>query len=250
MKLLKIAAIVSAAVLGVMPALAQNPVIDGLVADMVTVQGGIFTMGSTLPDAYPDEAPAHQVTVSAFKIGRYEVTQQQWQAVMGENPSDVKADSLPVNNVSWDDCQEFISRLNQLTGCRFRLPTEAEWEFAARGGNQSSDYEYAGSNKLADVAWFADNAQGLAPHAVGKKAPNELGLFDMSGNVGEWVQDWYGDYSSEPQINPQGAAGGAAHVTRGGAIDCTPADCTVTVRGIGPDGRYISIGLRLAQSIR
>lgn len=250
MKLLKIAAIVSAAVLGVMPVQAQDAVIDGIVRDMVMVPGGIYTMGSTEHDAYPDEAPAHQVTVSAFKIGRHEVTQQQWQAVMGVNPSDVKADSLPVNNVSWDDCQEFITRLNQLTGRRFRLPTEAEWEFAARGGNDSKGYEYAGGNSLPQVAWFADNAQGLVSHPVGKKAPNELGLYDMSGNLSEWVLDWYGDYSAEPQTNPQGAAGGAAHVTRGGGFDSQPKDCRVTVRGIGPDGRYITVGLRLAQSIR
>ena len=185
--------------------------------DMVYVEGGTFTMGATSEqgsDAYSDESPAHSVTVSDFYIGKYEVTQAQWRAVMGSNPSKFKGDNLPVEQVSWNDIQKFITKLNTMTGKTFRLPTEAEWEYAARGGNQSKGYKYSGSNTLDNVAWYYNS--GGKTHPVGQKQPNELGLYDMSGNVWEWCQDWYGSYSSSSQTNPTGPSSGSYRVLRGG----------------------------------
>ena len=150
---------------------------------MVYVSGGTFTMGATSEqgsDAYDWEKPAHSVTLSGYYIGKYEVTQELWKAVMGSNPSRFKGDNLPVEQVSWDDVQEFLRKLNAMTGKRYRLPTEAEWEFAARGGNSSRGYKYSGSNSLGSVAWYYDNS-GSRTHAVGTKSPNELGIYDMSG---------------------------------------------------------------------
>ena len=144
-------------------------------------------------DADSDEKPAHQVTLSDYYIGETEVTQALWKAVMGTNPSNFKGDSNPVEKVSWNDCQEFIRKLNSLTGRTFRLPTEAEWECAARGGNQSKGYKYSGSNKIKDVAWYDGNSKDKT-HAVKTKPSNELGLYDMSGNVNEWCWDLYGAY--------------------------------------------------------
>ncbi|MBQ3247459.1 MAG: SUMF1/EgtB/PvdO family nonheme iron enzyme, partial [Alistipes sp.] len=172
--------------------------------EMVFVKGGTFTMGATAEqgsDADSDEKPAHSVTVSNFYIGKYEVTQAQWEAVMGKNPSRFKGDNLPVERVSWNDIQKFIEKLNAKTGKRYRLPTEAEWEYAARGGNQSKGYKYSGSNDIGSVAWYTDNSSSPT-HPVGQKQPNELGLYDMSGNVYEWCSDWHGSYSSGSQTNP------------------------------------------------
>ena len=181
---------------------------------MIPVKGGTFTMGMTGEQADDDEQnalPTHQVTVSTFSIGETEVTQALWVAVMGTNPSNNTANlQYPVNKVTWNDCQEFITKLNQMTGMTFRLPTEAEWEFAARGGNSSHGYYYAGSNTFSDVS-----ATSLQP--VGQKTPNELGLYDMSGSVWEWCQDYYGAYSSEAQTNPTGPVSGTERVCRGGA---------------------------------
>ena len=146
-------------------------------------------------EAESDEKPTHNVTLSSYYICKYEVTQALWRAVMGSNPSYFKGDNLPVESVSWNDCQTFINRLNSYTGRNFRLPTEAEWEFAARGGNYSRHYKYSGSNYIGDVAWYGDNS-GNRTHPVGTKQANELGLYDMSGNVWEWCSDWYGSYSS------------------------------------------------------
>lgn len=185
--------------------------------DMVYVEGGTFTMGATSEqgsDAYSDESPAHSVTVSDFYIGKYEVTQAQWRAVMGSNPSKFKGDNLPVEQVSWNDIQKFITKLNTMTGKTFRLPTEAEWEYAARGGNKSKGYKYSGSNTLDNVGWYYNS--GGKTHPVGQKQPNELGLYDMSGNVWEWCQDWYGSYSSSSQTNPTGPSSGSYRVLRGG----------------------------------
>jgi len=176
--------------------------------EMVYVEGGTFTMGGTSEqgsDAFDDEKPTHRVTLSAFHIGKYEVTQGLWREVMGSNPSLNKAgDDYPVERVSWEDCQEFVRKLNARTGLKFRLPTEAEWEYAARGGRKSRGYKYSGSNSLGDVAWYEANSGG-GTHPVGRKSPNELGLYDMSGNVWEWCQDWYGDYGSSSQTDPAGA---------------------------------------------
>ena len=174
------------------------PVKDGISIDMVRVEAGTFTMGATaeMKDPWDDEKPTHRVTlINDYYIGKYEVTQALWKAVMGNNPSEFKGDNLPVEQVSWKDCQKFLSKLNRITGKMFRLPTEAEWEYAARGGNKSRGYQYSGSNNLLDVAWYDDNS-GRKTHAVGTKQPNELGIYDMSGNVCEWCQDWYGKYNS------------------------------------------------------
>ena len=191
----------------------------GISIDMVRVEAGTFTMGATpeMKDPYEDEKPTHRVTLTNdYYMGKYEVTQALWQTVMGNNPSNFKGDNLPVEKVSWDDCQEFISKLNRITGKTFRLPTEAEWEYAARGGNKSRGYQYSGSNNLLDVAWFRDNS-GSKTHAVVTKQPNELGIYDMSGNVCEWCHDWYGAYSSSSQVNPTGANSGSYRVIRGGS---------------------------------
>jgi formylglycine-generating enzyme required for sulfatase activity len=182
----------------------------------VLVEGGTFWMGSTDNGAYADEAPIHSVTLSSFYIGKYEVTQAEWKAIMGSNPSHFKGDNLPVESVSWNDVQEFITRLSSATGKHYRLPTEAEWEFAARGGNQSRDYTYAGSNNIDGVAWYSGNSSNKT-HAVGTKSSNELGIYDMSGNVWEWCSDWYGSYSAAQQTNPTGPAG-TNRVLRGGSL--------------------------------
>lgn len=180
--------------------------VGGVSFDMVWVEGGTFRMGATSEqgsDAWGGEKPVHSVTLSGYYIGKTEVTQALWKAVMGSNPSEFKGDNLPVEQVSWDDCQEFIRKLNSLTGQHFRLPTEAEWEFACRGGNNSCGYKYSGSNDIDNVAWYFDNS-GHKTHPVGTKAQNELGIYDMSGNVWEWCSDWYGNYSSGAQTNPKG----------------------------------------------
>ncbi len=181
--------------------------------ETVTVEGGTFMMGST-----GIATPVHSVTLSTFNITKYEITQKLWKVVMDTNPSEFKGDSLPVDNVSWNDVQEFITKLNQLSGRYYRLPTEAEWEYAARGGKQSLGYAYAGSDDVDAVAWHSYNSGGKT-HPVGTKAPNELGIYDMSGNVMEWCSDWYGNtyYSVSPDTNPQGPSSGVARVLRGGS---------------------------------
>ena len=225
------------------------PVLQNLINNMIYVEGGTFTMGATSEqgnDAYSDEKPAHQVTLSSFSIGRYEVTQEEWEAVMGSNPSKFKGAKLPVEKVSWDDCQAFIRKLNQLTGKKFRLPTEAEWEYAARGGNKSIGYKYAGGNNLGSVAWYKDNSNGKT-HEVGQKQPNELGLYDMSGNVWEWCQDWRGDYSSSSQTNPAGPSTGSDRVDRGGSWIYYAGSCRVSRRShCTPGIRRDDLGFRLA----
>ncbi|MBR6310224.1 MAG: formylglycine-generating enzyme family protein [Paludibacteraceae bacterium] len=223
--------------------------VNGVSFKMIKVEGGTFTMGATRKqgrDAWDHEKPAHQVTLSDYYIGQTEVTQALWQAVMGDNPSDFKGDSRPVENVSWDDCQEFINRLNALTGKKFSLPTEAQWEYAARGGNKSRGYKYAGSNKPDEVAWYYGNS-GEQSHDVATKQPNELGLYDMSGNVWEWCSDWYGFYSSAPQTNPTGALPGSLRVHRGGCWYIDALACQVFSRGFNaPDGRNECLGFRLS----
>lgn len=193
--------------------------VNGIEFKMIHVEGGSFIMGATpeqVGEAHSDEYPTHEVKLASFSIGGTEVTQELWQAVMGNNPSSDNSDGkYPVNNISWNDCQTFISNLNTITGKHFRLPTEAEWEFAARGGNMSKGFKHAGSNNLNEVAWYGSNSNGL-PHVVGLKKPNELGIYDMNGNVWEWTQDWYGLYSSEAQMNPTGPSSGSLKVNRGG----------------------------------
>ena len=216
--------------------------------EMVFVPGGTFQMGSENGDS--DETPVHSVTVSDFYIGKYEVTQAQWQAVMGRNPSYFKGSNHPVEKVSWNDVQEFIKKLNQQTGKNFRLPTEAEWEYAARGGNKSRGYKYSGSNTIGEVAWYGDNS-GKTTHPVGQKQGNELGIYDMSGNVWEWCADWYGKYNSSPASNPRGPSSGTDRVGRGGSWLSNASFCRVAYRDDdGPGGSSLSMGFRLAHSSR
>ena len=223
--------------------------VNGVSFKMIGVQGGTFTMGATSEqgsDAFDDEKPAHQVTLSTFSIGQTEVTQELWQAVMGSNPSNFKGAKRPVEQVSWEDCQNFIRKLNSLTGRRFRLPTEAEWEYAARGGNKGNGHKYAGSSAIDNVAWYDGNS-GSQTHDVATKRANELGLYDMSGNVYEWCQDWYGSYSSGSQTNPTGASSGSYRVSRGGSWFDYAGRCRVSSRyGSAPSYRYYNLGLRLA----
>ena len=191
--------------------------VKGVTFNMIKVDGGTFTMGATseMTQSWDDEKPIHEVTLSSYYIGETEVTQKLWKAVMGNNPSYYKGDDLPVSRVSWNDCQTFIRKLNELTNRRFRLPTEAEWEFAARGGNKSNHTPFSGSSNIDDVAWYVGNS-GTKPHPVMTKKPNELGIYDMSGNVCEWCQDWYGNYNRNAQTNPAGPASGSYRVNRGG----------------------------------
>ena len=220
--------------------------------DMIYVAGGTFTMGATAEqgyDAESDEKPTHSVTVSDFYIGKYEVTQAQWKAIMGSSPSYFKGDNLPVENVSWNNIQEFITKLNAQTGKKFRLPTEAEWEYAARGGNQSKGYKYSGRNSISEVAWYDGNSGGKT-HPVGQKSPNELGIYDMSGNVFEWCGDWYSSYSSSSQTNPTGSSSGSSRVLRGGSWYLNAGGCRVSNRNIStPDSRSNYNGFRLACSV-
>jgi formylglycine-generating enzyme required for sulfatase activity len=218
--------------------------------DMVFVKGGTFTMGSPESEEgrYKDEKQ-HQVTLSDFLIGKYPVTQKLWKEIMDENPSCYKGDDLPVEQVSWEDVQFFLKKLNARYPWRnYRLPTEAEWEYAARGGVQSEGYVYAGSNKLDEVGWYNENA-GFKTHTVGQKMPNELGLYDMSGNVWEWCADRYGDYPLEPQTNPKGPRGGTLRVYRGGSWGGAARFCCVACRGYWrAGGRNPSLSFRLAAS--
>lgn len=228
-------------------------VVDGVEMEMVWVEGGSFTMGSNATPkgvklTYALARPEHRVTVDGYFIGRYEVTQGLWQAVMGENPSKFKGSAnLPVESVSWTEAQEFAMRLSQMTGRRFRLPSEAEWEYAARGGSKSQRNPYAGCNRnqLDNHGWYCVNSDG-ATHAVGQLQPNELGLYDMSGNVAEWCQDWVEAYTSEEQTNPRGPRQGENRVLRGGHYNSTSAACTVYDRGwYLPSGKYELYGLRI-----
>ena len=248
----------------VLPAAPQGGAVEtitvkGVSFNMIKVQGGTFTMGATAEqgsDAY-NEKPTHQVTLSDYYIGETEVTQELWQAVMGRTIQEqakkgTYATSLygvgnnyPMYYISWDDCQTFITKLNQLTGKNFRLPTEAEWEYAARGGQKSRGYKYAGSNTLSDVAWYTDNS-GSKTHPVKQKQANELGLYDMSGNVLEWCQDWHGSYSSNAQTNPTGPSSGSARVDRGGGWNYYASDCRVAYRSYHSPGiRFSYLGFRV-----
>ena len=220
-----------------------------LIHDMVKVEGGTFMMGGTREqgeDAFDDEKPAHKVTLSTFFIGRYPITQDQWEAVMGVNPSYFKGEKLPVEKVSWFDCQEFAKKLSEMTGRHFRLPTEAEWEYAARGGKKSKRYKYSGGNILNQVGWYNENSGGIS-HDVGQKSPNELGIYDMSGNIWEWVQDWKGDYTEDDQVNPKGPETGIERVCRGGGWNREIDRARVSYRGDDQATlQYCSLGLRIA----
>lgn len=242
--------------------------VNGVQYKMVFVEGGTFQMGATSEqssDVYDDEKPVHSVTLSSYYIGQTEVTQALWQAVMRSNPSNFKGNNLPVEKVSWSDCQTFIRKINQLTGQKFRLPTEAEWEYAARGGKNSKGYKYSGSNTLDDVAWYWENsgdsrlsgnwdsdrikANHCKTHPVATKQANELGIYDMSGNVYEWCQDWYGEnyYKKSASNNPKGPTSGSDRVERGGCWEGSDRYSSVSHRGRwAPSSRFNYLGLRLA----
>ena len=223
--------------------------VNGVSFTMIAVKGGTFTMGATSEQtgADSDESPTHSVTLSDYYIGETEVTQELWNAVMGSNPSKFTGNmQRPVEMVSWNDCQTFISKLNQLTGKTFRLPTEAQWEYAARGGNKSKGYIYSGSNEIDEVAWYEYNSGGMT-HPVQTKAPNELGIYDMTGNVYEWCTDWYGAYSSAAQTDPTGPATGSYRDYRGGGWGFSASYCRVAYRvSSTPTYSFSNLGLRLA----
>jgi formylglycine-generating enzyme len=223
--------------------------------NMILIKGGTFTMGCTSEqesDCYANEKPAHQVTIGDFYLNKYEVTQKQWREVMGSDPPYLNfkgCDQCPVESVSWEDVQMFLSKLNAQTGKKYRLPTEAEWEYAARGGKLSRHYKYSGSNDVDEVAWYANDDLNLTIHPVGQKKANELGLYDMSGNVYEWCQDWDGPYSSNKQTNPKGADLGSFRIYRGGGWNNRKGVkfCRVSYRSsdwsrLG----YFNLGFRLA----
>jgi formylglycine-generating enzyme required for sulfatase activity len=215
--------------------------------EMIFVEGGTFQMGNNSSDS--DAIPLHSVQLSSFSMGKYEVTQAQWKAVMGSNPSYfLGCDQCPVENVSWNDVQEFIIKLNHLTGKSFRLPTETEWEYAARGGRQSNGYTWSGSNEYREVAWIKDNSNDQT-HAVGIKKSNELGIYDMSGNVWEWCADWYGFYNRYVQTNPKGPSSGDYRIFRGSGWNVSDSICSLSYRGRDyPKLRSHKIGFRLVLS--
>lgn len=212
----------------------------------VYVAPGTFTMGTTSEQENPDsDETAHQVTLTnGYYIGQTEVTQALWKAVMGSNPSHFKGDNLPVESVSWNDCQDFIARLNDMTGQRFRLPTEAEWEYAARGGNQSRGTQYSGAYSIDNCAWYTSNS-GSKTHPVATKQANELGIYDMSGNVCEWCSDIYGPYSEGEVTDPTGAETGDLIVNRGGGFKAVGGCRTAYRNYIGSTLRECDLGIRL-----
>ena len=230
---------------------AKTFTVNGVQFTMMPVEAGTFTMGATSEQVNPgsDEKPTHQVTLTNnYYIGQTEVTQALWKAVMGSKPSYYKGDNRPVEQVSWNDCHEFITKLNSLTGQKFRLPTEAEWEYAARGGKKSKGYQYSGSNNLDEVAWYGGNSS-FQTHDVATKQPNELGVYDMSGNVWEWCQDWYGSYSRTSQTNPTGATSGSRRVNRGGSWFYGARLCRSSNRfNYSPSYTSYYLGLRLVLS--
>ena len=228
----------------------NSAVFAQLESNMISVSGGTFAMGATYEqdEAMDREYPVHEVSLSSFKICRYEVTQELWEAVMGSNPSRNRGAKRPVDNVSWNDCQSFIKKLNSLTGKNYRLPTEAEWEFAARGGNYSQNNKYSGSYYADETAWHSGNS-GNTSHNVGQKQPNEPGLYDMSGNVFEWCNDRYGNYSYNSQYNPTGPSSGNTRVGRGGGYNLGAKFCRVSGRTPGKTNyKSTSLGLRLAHN--
>ena len=223
--------------------------VNGVSFAMIRVDGGTFRMGATseqISDAYANEKPVHSVTLSTYYIGETEVTQELWQAVMGSNPSNFYGSKFPVEGVNWDDCNSFIKKLNEILDEDFRLPTEAEWEYAARGGSKSKGYKYAGSNSVGNVAWYDVNSNQTT-HKVAQKNANELGLYDMSGNVWEWCQDWFGDYTSNSQTNPKGPSSGDYRIVRGCSWYRDIKYCRVSARNsYPPSSRNSTLGLRLA----
>lgn len=232
----------------ILPTVSQG-LLDSIAGDMVWVTGGSFIMGSDISE--DDERPAYEVVIDGFAMSRYPVTQRQWTVIMGHNPSDFPGcDQCPVDNVSWNDAQAFIETLNEITGKKYVLPTEAEWEYAAKGGRGGAgNLRYAGSNDIDSVGWYAGNS-GRMPHPVGQKKPNELGLYDMSGNVWEWCHDWYAKYYYEQNEsnNPPGPSSGSGRVRRGGSWFTQSTSCKATTRNNVRQDYFDNIGgFRLAQ---
>jgi len=215
--------------------------------EMVYIPGGEFTMGS---HDYDGEKPPHRVRVSPFAIGKYPVTQAQWKAVMGENPSRFKGDDLPVETVSWEDAVEFCERLSHATGRKYRLPSEAEWEYACRAGS-TTKYGFDGDEKqLGDYAWYYEDSDSKT-HPVGQKKPNAWGLYDMHGNVWEWCEDWYGHYPSAEATDPTGFSSGSGRVFRGGGWNNGAVSCRSAYRyGVAPGSRGGNLGFRLVVAKR
>lgn len=222
--------------------------VAGVSFNMIRVEGGSFAMGGTFEQNEPDddELPIHKVTLPDYYIGETEVTQELWAAVMGKNYSNFIGKNLPVENVSWSDCQEFIYKLSSLTTVKFRLPTEAEWEYAARGGHRGILHQYSGNDSISDVAWYFENSDQHT-HEVKTKKPNDINIYDMSGNVWEWCLDWYGPYSSDDAIKPQGPETGETHVLRGGSWLAAKWYCRVSLRSGTPNKGFNDVGFRLAQ---
>ncbi len=227
--------------------------VNGVSFTMVKIDSGTFTMGNTPEQdgSFLFDIPPHQVTLSSYYIGETEVTQELWEAVMGNNPSHYKGSLRPVEQVNCTDCEAFIIKLNKLTGEQFHIPTEAQWEFAARGGNKSKGYKYSGNNLLGEVAWYENNSSKIH-HNVATRQPNELGIYDMSGNVAEWCSDWYDpknvDESTDPKTDPTGLSYGTVRITRGGNFYMFgEQECLVSDREVSaPDFRASFLGLRLA----
>lgn len=229
-------------------------VVDGICFNMVPVEYGTFQMGTT--DLGKEEQPVHSITLNAFYMMDTEITQGQWKAIMETNPSFYKGDSLPVEQVNWDEVMEFIKRLNEKSGRTYRLPTEAEWEYAARGGNKSQGYKYSGSNDINEVGWCFVNSANKT-HKVGSKKPNELGIYDMTGNVFEWCNDYYmpNIYEISPSNNPTGAFLSTGRVIRGGSCNASAKMCLTTKRAVYTQYKStrdvefrMNIGFRLVHS--
>lgn len=235
------------------PQVKKEDVLKKIISNMVYVEGGTFVMGATSEQenaALEYERPAHQVKLYGYHINKYPVTQLEWWTVMGNNPSKFKGWNHPVESVSWNDCVAFIKKLNQITNKSFRLPTEAEWEFAARGGLKSKKYRYSGSHDVDKVSWHRGNSGGRTA-MVGEKLPNELELYDMTGNVSEWCMDIYGKYFARPCTNPMGAAKGRMRVFRGGCWNDLGDSCRTTSRFAAfPNQKGSGLGLRIAMDLR
>ena len=233
----------------------------GLNMKMIYVKGGTFRMGATEEqgaDAYNSEYPVRNIHLTGYHIGKYEVTQAQWKAVMGTSLREQRdkanpawgiygeGDSYPMNYVSWEEAREFCQKLSEATGKRYILPTEAQWEYAARGGNKSRHYKYAGSNDIDEVAWYKENGDNIS-HPVGTKKANELGCYDMSGNVMEWCSDWATLYFENDTINPMGALNGSYRIHRGCSWNNDARLLRVSHRAWDTaTGRFYDVGFRVA----